>query len=73
MLSPPRPLTFANAPGRRDRIMNVAPTALGGLARSYRASVHGGVLSAVRARVCAVRAHVSSAVSHLGMSPERGP
>ena len=26
----------------RDRIMNVAPTAMGGLARSYRASVHGG-------------------------------
>ena len=42
----------------RDRIMNVAPTALGGLARSYRASVHGGVLDAVRARVCAVRSCV---------------
>ena len=53
--------------------MNVAPTALGGLARSYRASVHGGVLSAVRARVCAVRSHVSNAVSYLGMCAERGP
>ena len=27
----------------RDRIMNVAPSAMGGLARSYRARVHGGV------------------------------
>ena len=51
--------------------MNVAPTALGGLARSYRASVHGGVLDAVRARVCAVRSHVSNAVSYLGMYAER--
>ena len=56
----------------RDRIMNVAPTALGGLARSYRASVHGGVLSAVRARACAVRSRVSNAVSYLGMYAERG-
>ena len=32
----------------RDRIMNVAPTAMGGLARSYRACVHGGVLGAVQ-------------------------
>ena len=52
----------------RDRIMNVAPTAMGGLARSYRARVHGGVLDTVRARVC-------NAVCYLGygMSPERGP
>ena len=50
----------------RDRIMNVAPTAMGGLARSYRACVHGGVLSAVQARV-------SNVVSYLGTSPERGP
>ena len=27
----------------RDRIMNVAPSAMGGLARSYRARVHGGL------------------------------
>ena len=30
----------------RDRIMNVAPSAMGGLARSYRARVHGGVSDA---------------------------
>ena len=53
--------------------MNVAPTALGGLARSYRASVHGGGLRAVRARACAVRSRVSNVVSYLGMCAVRGP
>ena len=57
----------------RNRIMNVAPAALGGLARSYRASVQGGVLDAVRARVCAVRSGMSNAASYLGMCAERSP
>ena len=35
----------------RDRIMNVAPSAMGGLARSYRARVHGGCLIPLQARV----------------------
>ena len=53
--------------------MNVAPTAMGGLARSYRASVHGGVLDAVRARVCAVRSGMSNAASYLSRCAERDP
>jgi hypothetical protein len=64
----------------RDRIMNVAPSAMGGLARSYRARVHGGV-SSDASGVCARALRVVSSylckplVGHQSgtMSPVRCP
>ena len=72
---------FLQSIQRRDRLVFSARNVLNpghgsplygpSVARSLGHAKH--LLSAVRSRVCAVRAHVSDVASYLGMSPERGP